>query len=417
VTERLFHGPPLQSDADADFHAVVVSAASQGDDQTAVTLDRTRFYPNSGGQPCDLGTLNGVAVVDVIEDGEEIVHLLKGTDAAAWTVDQEVHGRIDPSRRRDHMQQHSAQHVLSAILLARFEIPTLSFHLGAEASTIDVKAELLGDAQLSELEAEMGAVIRACQPVVATVYEGEAIAAAAQGLRKAPAPEILASPRGLRIVQFGDDAHPLDRDPCCGTHVSSTGQLGSFVILGTERGRKGETRISFAAGARATQAIRTRLAALNAAGAVLTSGFPDLAERGQKLLDRVKELKRELKQTSGRLVEFEAAAAAASASSVLVHELDGDDPKLAGAFARACVTANPKLLVAVIHAGERLTLAIARGAEAPEIHSGNTVRELLQPFDGKGGGAPHSAQGAAPDPARSEELRDAVGLALEAASG
>jgi len=307
--------------------------------------------------------------------------------------------------------------MLSAILLARFEIPTVSFHLGAEASTIDVKAERVSDEQIAELEAEMGAAIRACQPVVATVYEGEAIASAAKGLRKAPAPEILASPRGLRIVQFGDDAAPLDRDPCCGTHVSSTGQVGSFVILGTERGRKGETRIAFAAGARATQAIRTRLAALNAAGTVLTSGFPDLAERGQKLLDRVKELKRELKLTSGRLVEFEAAAAAADASGALVHELDGDDPKLAGAFARACVASNPKLLVAVIHGGERLTLAIARGDAAPEIHSGDLVRELLSPFGGKGGGAPHSAQGAAPDPARSQELRDAVQQALDAAIG
>ena len=417
MTERLY-GPPLRDPAQARFDARVVRACA-GPRGAGVVLDRTQFYPEGGGQPCDLGTLGGAPVLAVEEAGEEVVHWLAG-EPAAWPVGRPVEGQVDLARRRDHMEQHSAQHLLSAVLLARFGLETRAFHLGAELVTIDVAGpRALDAALLAAAEEAANAAIRADLPLSVEVHRGEAARAAAGGLRKAPGPEALASPRGLRIVQIGPHAAPLDRDPCGGTHVGSTGELGALVLLGSEAGKKGETRLHFAAGARAVRAVRERLDALSAGARALSVGHLDLPAKAERLLAEAKALKKALEAAEARevaLLAGEVARAAPPGERVLVRRLEGGAPEQARAWAAALVRARPDALAAVVHAGERATRVLAAGEVAPAPDLGALLRAALAGFGGKGGGAGRVVQGAAPDPAKAAELLGVAEAALRGAS-
>lgn len=416
MTKRLYREFP----EDSTFWGRIVSLTRDeaNEERVSVELEQSLFYPASGGQPCDLGTLNTIAVVNVIEDGETIIHeLAPDPTTKKWAKGRELEGAIDLARRRVHMEQHSGQHLLSATLLSKLEIETVSFHLGAELSTIDIAAETLSPEQIAEVEAEANVAIRACLPVKVTVHRGSAVTPIMERLRKAPAPELLESPHGLRIVQIGPDEAPIDRDPCCGTHVTNTGELGSIVILGTERGRKGEVRVTFAVGRRATAAIRARLDALQNTGTVLTSGFLELPQRGEKLLAQVKELKRDQRRSRERLITFEAEAfALGQEGDILARLLDEGEPKDAGTYARACLKARPKARVVVVHQGEMATAVVACGNGA-DVSAGAVLKDVLATFEGKGGGGPTFAQGAAPDPAKAEPLLAALRAKLEASVG
>jgi alanyl-tRNA synthetase len=232
-------------------------------DRLLIELEQTLFYPTSGGQSCDLGTLNAVPVLDVVERGETIVHTLVAEESTKkWAKGRELEGAIDMARRHDHMEQHSGQHLLSAILLRQFEIETIGFHLGA-LSVLDAAADVTRK-QISEIEEEVNAKIRACLDIKETIHRGSAVTPV-DHFRTKPAPQELDAPHGLRVIQIGPDDEPFDRDPCCGTHVTNTGQLGTLAIVDSRRLSPGQTRLTFAVGRRATRAIRVRLNALRAA--------------------------------------------------------------------------------------------------------------------------------------------------------
>ena len=218
-----------------EFTARVIDSADEG---RTVYLDRTAFYPSSGGQPHDLGTLGGLAVLDVVDEEERIAHRL----AKPWTASSEAHGSIDWDRRFDHMQQHTGQHLLSAVMAERFGMPTVSFHLGDQISTIDVKPKGLTPERLAEVERWANQEIAANRPV-AVAYEE---AGAASGLRKE-------SDRAgtLRIVSI----EGLDRSACGGTHVRATGEIGMLLLGKTEKVRD-TIRIEFVCGGRALRRAR-----------------------------------------------------------------------------------------------------------------------------------------------------------------
>src|SRR5579871_3770772 len=274
MTERLY----LDRPDDASFEATVL-ATKDG----RVLLDATLFYPTSGGQPHDTGYLDDARVTEVVEEGEEVWHVLE-REARPFAAGTRVRGKIDPARRSDHREQHSGQHLLSAILLERARIPTLAFHLGAESSTIDVKAEKLGRDLLDRIETECGEVIRRDVPVRATVFRGEDADREAKALRRPPEAEALRSPRGLRVVEIAG----IDRDACCGTHVARTGELGLVKVLSSERGKKGETRLTCVVGGRALRAFQERQAALDELSQELTTGFKELPARIEKIRDAEK---------------------------------------------------------------------------------------------------------------------------------
>jgi len=232
MTERLYYTDAYLR----DFDARVVDRAYDG---RTLYLDRTAFYPTSGGQPFDAGTLAGIPVTDVVDEGERIAHVLAAPAPATDTV----HGTIDWTRRFDHMQQHTGQHLLSAIFADRFKLETVSVHFGAETSTLDLDTESLP--RKTVLAAEQLANAAITEPHAVTVsFES---AATASGLRKPPPRE-----GELRVVTI--DA--LDRSACGGTHVRSTAEIGSILLRGTERVRR-TTRLEFVCGLRAVRAARS----------------------------------------------------------------------------------------------------------------------------------------------------------------
>lgn len=226
-----------------------------------VVLERTLFYPEGGGQPCDRGVLGGLPVLDVVEAGRAVVHSVEG--APAFAPGDKVAMAVDGTRRRDHSQQHSGQHLLSAILERNYGIHTIGFHLGATYSTIDVSCAAMDGKMTEEIEAAAEEFIVRDHPYAVHVCPPEDPASFL--IRK----RLPAGEETIRIVEILG----YDWVACCGTHVSSAGELRMFKILSTEK-YKGNTRVFFAAGDRAVALMTGRYGLL----AEISAGLGTSAE-------------------------------------------------------------------------------------------------------------------------------------------
>jgi alanyl-tRNA synthetase len=215
--------------------AAVLEVRSQGE-RTALILDKTIFYPEGGGQSADRGTINGIPLLDVREEGGEILHLVSTAEALKPGPGEL---RLDAPRRRDFTVHHTAQHLLSGTILRMTGFPTVSMHLGEDLCTIDVDAPAVSgeallaveDAVQDAVEADVPVVIHRCPPEKVEDFP----------LRKTPPQR----EEVIRVVEIRGH----DFSPCCGTHLNSTGPIGIVRILGAEK-YKGKTRISFIAGRR-----------------------------------------------------------------------------------------------------------------------------------------------------------------------
>src|SRR5437016_3731963 len=210
MTERLYYTDSYLR----DFAARIVDRSVDG---ATVYLDRTAFYPASGGQPFDVGSLNGIAVLEVADEGERVAHRMAAPLSAG-----DARGVIDWPRRFDHMQQHTGQHLLSAIIAERFGHATVSVHFGRESSTLDLDTGVFGQDRFVQAEALANSVVTENRPVRVSLEEADS----ASGLRKAAARQ-----GTLRIVTIDG----LDRSACGGTHVRATGEIGPILIRRTDR--------------------------------------------------------------------------------------------------------------------------------------------------------------------------------------
>jgi alanyl-tRNA synthetase len=257
MTERLYYGDPYLREFDA-----IVTAVDRRGDRIVVTLDRTAFYPTSGGQPFDIGMLAGRPLVDVTdeEDGT-IVHVVGPGADQTFTIGEAVRGQIDWPRRLDHMQQHTGQHLLSAVFIELFDVVTVSVHFGVLSSTIDVDTPSLSANQIRAAE------LRANEAVCRNLPVSVTFAAASDdlGLRKA------SSRAGeLRIVSI----EGLDRSACGGTHVRATGEIGPVLIRRLDKVR-GATRVEFLCGLRAARRARADFDALSGIAQALSAPVDD----------------------------------------------------------------------------------------------------------------------------------------------
>jgi alanyl-tRNA synthetase len=392
VTERLY----LADSGLLEFDAQVVRVASQGG-RAAVVLDRTAFYPEGGGQPADRGTLGGVPVVDVQDAGGEILHVLGG-DAPAGRVT----GQVDAARRRDHVQQHHGQHLLSAAFEARAQARTLSFHLGEETDTIDLDAPMasLGPAVLREVEAAANDLAFRDLPVTARELSAEELGRLR--LRKPPA-------KGTRVVLVGDLAKNEieDASPCGGTHPRRTGEVGAIAILRAQKWGEG-TRIEFVCGGRVVRALSTageRLAkaaeALRCAPAEVPQAAVRVAEEAQA---RRKDAERlALALAAGEAERLAAGSAAGPVRAVLVPPAPGAPAYLKAVAAALAAKGRVALLGAVEDGRAHFAFARAKGAGP---HLGELLRSAAAAVGGKGGGSPDAAQGSGPDAAKLEAALD-----------
>jgi alanyl-tRNA synthetase len=374
LTERLYY----QDCYLREFRARVVETADEG---RRVYLDRTAFYPTSGGQPYDLGSLGGVAVQEVIDEEERIAHILASPLAVTG-----VDGRIDWERRYDHMQQHTGQHLLSAVLEELFAIRTVSFHLGTDVSTIDVDAPSLTLQQLEGVEDRCAEVIREARPVQITFEE----ASGSLDLRKAST-----RTGTLRIV--GIDS--LDRSACGGTHVRTTAEIG-LVLTGKTEKIRGTTRIEFVCGSRALRRARADnrlVASIGRALSVPPEQSPELLasliERNKSLEKTAQRLETELARREGKDLYTETAPGPDGIRRTIQR---GAIDEAMRARAQAFVGGEKALFLAVCEQPPSLLLAVSADTG---IHAGDRVKAAVSAHGGRGGGNQQLAQGSVPDAA------------------
>jgi len=403
TTQRLYYTNSLLTTFDGTVVAVDVLDVTEGA-KARVALDRTAFYPTSGGQPHDTGELGGVRVVDVTAENGIVWHWLQ--EAPAWQAGETVEGRIDWARRFDHMQQHSAQHLLSQVFARLFEAETLSVHFGAEESTLDLDSPSLDTAQIEAAEALAAETVFAALPILSyTVHESQV---GTIPLRRAPAVQ-----GDIRIVEI----EGFDWSACGGTHCRTTAEAGPIKVIRSER-RRGGVRLTFLAGGRAVADYRRKHALLGEAAALFSSDMAQVPALIERQMALGKDLARRLEEATGRLLAADAAELLAAAQPLGTRD-DAQGPLLvcslrADLDATALRTlaghivaqaAMPPGVVAVLGStqAERLLLTFARSANLPQ-HMGNLLRETLQQAGGNGGGRPDYAQGGGVAADRVDEL-------------
>jgi alanyl-tRNA synthetase len=358
-----------------------------------VVLDETALYPASGGQPCDHGKLGDANVLDVRDDGDEIIHI----------VDRElqpgpVHGCVDWPRRFDHMQQHTGQHLLSAMFQERFGRPTVSFHLGAELSSIDIRGAEPTLEILEGAERAANRIIFEDRPI--NVRYGTQEQLAQMGVRKQVERTGI-----LRAIEI----EGADLQPCGGTHVRRTAQIGTLLVRRCTKMRQ-DWRVEFACGARSERFARNDFRLIARAASSLGCAPDDLADAATRVVAERDANFKELRSLLQRLAEFEAASVLQSAVALVGS----------GAGARTVVRAFDEATQADYLGFFSSQLAKSDGVVALVGQKGSgqlifsqhpstgkdmnaLLKRTFEKFAGKGGGSRDFARGRLTDGAQLEQ--------------
>ena len=353
----------------------------------AICLDRTAFYPTSGGQPHDLGTLAGISVRDVWDDENgEIWHLLDSLpDANAVT------GVIDWPRRFDHIQQHTGQHLLSAAFVEVLDANTIGFHLGTESSTIDLDIPRLAWEAAFRVEDAVNRVIWEDRAVTIHSFTPEELKAQAVPLRKPP--QVTGKIRVIWVDGY-------DASACGGTHVSRTGEIGLIKITGIER-YKGGVRVAFQCGGRALRDYRRVLHVVRETSNDLSVAQDELRETVARIQEEAKTTRRALHKAQAVLMHFEAdrlwtmTPEVEGVRRIVAHWTDhtfADARAIAGRLREQPRT----LLLLAVTEEKGVRLVCARSDDLPHLNAGTILREAVSALGGRGGGSPAVAQGGAP---------------------
>jgi alanyl-tRNA synthetase len=403
ATERLYyHDSHL-----IEFEARVIDKTERVSGWTAVTLDRTAFYPTGGGQPSDTGTLNGLRVVECIDNEDEgVLHVIQGR---APDLGARVQGRVDWSRRLDHMQQHTGQHILSQAFVTLFNAPTRSFRVLDQSCEIDV--DLANPAtEIIERAVELANnVIWEDRPI--TVRNVTPEEAAQLPLRKDPARE-----GELRLIEV----EGFDLTPCGGTHAHRTGEVGMIAVRHWERA-KGLTRIEFVAGVRALADYRRANKSARDVAALYSAARDDAAKLTSRMLEENRELHRRvraLEEIASRVEAEEligsarvSPAARGNEPLVIAKFFDNRDAESLKHLAQALIAHDG--VVALLGSRDQGTvrLVFARSANAPGDMNA-LMRQACEMLDGRGGGRPDMAQGGGKNVSRLEEAIDSIRQSL-----
>jgi alanyl-tRNA synthetase len=369
-TERLYYNDPYL----LEFDANIVETKPVGN-KLGVVLDKTAFYPTSGGQPYDLGTLNDAPLVDCFEEEEtgKVIHVVEGNIA-----EQSVHGRIDRDRRLDHMQQHSGQHVLSHAFVELFDWPTVSFHLGAVSCTIDLPVDSISQEQADQAADLANRIVLENRGVAVRYATHENIAEA--GLRK-PTERT----GDIRII----DIAGYDRSACGGTHVTMTGEIGPILIIGIERAKK-QSRVEFICGTRvlryARQAHRT-IAGISQTVSVAPFDTPAAV---RTLWNEHQNARKRIDDLESELMDHEAAQFPVTDGLAVAAFKDRGIEKLKILASKICL--RPGIVALLADEGDQLRVVFARSADSP-VDVAALLKKTLERFGGRGGGRPNLAQG------------------------
>lgn len=392
MTQRLYH----QDSYLKDFRGRVVGLA-RWKGKPAVELDRSCFYPASGGQPSDRGDMEGLPVVEMTDTRGRLLHVLERGSLAEG---QEVQGTLDWDRRFDHMQQHTGQHILSQAFVQVLDWDTVSFHLGRELCTIDLTGDALTPELIYQVEDTANRIIIECRPI--QVHLVDARRQSEFPLRKPSEREGM-----LRIVEISD----FDFSACGGTHCRSTGEVGLIKIRRWERAKK-RARVEFYCGGRAFRDYRWKNRAVYRLSRLYSRPDREVVEAAMEHLEREEGLRKKLAAVQDRYLDSEAArlldgAREVQGVRVVRRILTGIDMKAARELGRKLVQDGEKRLALLGLEGESPALVFAR-SEDLRWHMGEWIRKAAPLIAGRGGGSPRHAQARGSRPEGLAEALDAA---------
>lgn len=385
MTERLYYDDAYLTEFDAR-----VAECAERDGAFHVRLDRSAFYPTSGGQPYDTGTLNGVRVTDVYvgEEDHDVWHVTQ----APLAVGEAVHGEIDWPRRLDHMQQHAGDHMIASAIWRLLGGVTIGLHVSAEVSTIDVAmpdgATRLSEEDIRRVEDDVNARIQRDVPVRCWFPSEEELKTLP--LRKPPTVN-----EHVRIVAIGED----EMVACGGTHPSTAGQLGLVKIVGAAPAR-GKLRVCFLAGSRALRDYQEKYALAQEASNLLSTSVQNLPDHVAALQEALHEARSALGRlrrdvTLRQLEEAEDALALPGGARLIARMVEGDAALIKDAAAQLIRQPGRAVLLGALNDGGGAAFVFARSQDV-DIHMGKLLGEAARPLGGKGGGRPDFAQGGGP---------------------
>jgi alanyl-tRNA synthetase len=389
MTKRLYYDDSFLYDFDAEVREVLESP------RPGLILDRTAFYPTSGGQVFDTGWLTSEAnaklrVTEVAdaEDGK-VIHYVEATrdDLKPGT---RVHGEIDAARRRDHMQQHSGQHVLSAAFVRLYNIPTVSFHMADDYCSIDLDTPTLTKEQIESAERLANEIVLENRAVDIRFVTREE--AGKMGLRKLPPTER----DELRLIDIRD----FDVTACGGTHVAHTGQIASILLRKTERVRQG-WRVEFVAGLRAVATARRDFTTLTETAALFSSHIYDVPQQARKTLDEIKSQRKQYEHSQEELATAYASVLLADATEVngrkvVVRTLSDRDLNFVKLLAQKVTRLFPNVVALLATTSPQPSLVFAQSPGQP-FDMGALMKDVMTKTGGRGGGSKDMAQGGLPN--------------------
>lgn len=399
-TERLY----FTDSTLLEFEAAV-TAVRPSNGVFHVILDRTAFYPTGGGQPYDTGTLDGLTVIDVSESDEgDIIHVVN--DIGRLAVGGRVKGIIDADRRRDHLQQHSGQHILSQAFIEACGAETRSFHLGSVSSTIDIALDSPDDRHMRAAEDVANRIIFENRPMrVHLVNEEEA---ARLPLRKESAVS-----GTIRVIEVED----FDWSPCGGTHANRTGEIGLITIKSFERAKR-LTRVEFLCGMRALRDYRLANQTAYKVANALSVERDESPEAVTRLIQEGKAQRKRIRELNEITARVEASELLASAKNVdgfklITAVFEGRDSEEMRLLAHRLIESEPAVALLGSKEPGMARIVFARSGSL-ELNMGKLVSDACAALGGKGGGKPDLAQGGGPD---AEKLEEAIRLAASKLTG
>ncbi|HEY6969584.1 MAG TPA: DHHA1 domain-containing protein [Candidatus Angelobacter sp.] len=383
MTERLYYHDSFLYDFDA---RVLESVERQG--RTAVVLDRTAFYPTSGGQVHDTGKFilqneQQISITEVAEDEEgKIYHFISGPLGQGA-----IRGQVDAQRRRDHMQQHSGQHVLSAAFVRLFDAPTVSFHMGVESCTIDLSVKALTTSQIEQAEKLANEIVLEDRPVNIRFVSLEE--ARQLDLRKLPPKQT----GKLRLIDITD----FDLTACGGTHVHSTGQVGAILLRKVENAKQC-VRVEFVCGLRAVAIGRQDYATLTEAAGLFSAHILELPQQIQKSIQELKSAAKAQQKLLEELAELHAEhllAQTTGSPRIITHFFADRDATFIKLLAQK-LTASQKDVIALLASGAGQTALVFAQSSGMKSNMGQLMKEAMTKLGGRGGGSADMAQGGLP---------------------
>jgi alanyl-tRNA synthetase len=420
MTEHLYYHDSFLDAFDAEVRELQPATAK--DPRSALILDRTAFYPTSGGQPFDTGWIitdstspnaesQKLRVTEVVEreDGQIVHYLEPSTAESKLTLEKgsRVRGLIDPARRRDHMQQHSGQHILSAAFVRLFNLRTVSFHMGDEYCSIDLDTPLLTKEQVESAELLSNEIIQENRPVeVRNVTQDEA---SKLGLRKLPPAER----DRLRLIDIRD----FDLTACGGTHVRATGQVGCILLRKAEKARQG-WRVEFVGGQRAVSTARRDFTTLGEAAVLFSSHLWELPQQVRKSLDEIRSLRKQLEHSREELAaafaeSMLAAAVESNGRKLIVRNVPDRDLAFVKLLAQKLTRQSSNAIALLATTSAEPALVFAQSPGLP-FEMATLMKQTTAKLGGRGGGSKDMAQGGVPTAAGIEAALSNVAALIRA---